>query len=184
MFPLQPPHAPRLKEGLQIVTGESTLIIRSRVALIDFDERLSVYCSPHLHASPPPPHPRYPCSCSCQLCVLGCDGFMFISRPWRVLTLGENGGGRWNYGEDRLPGSNPKRHHEISFNSFVDCRPHSQSVSQYRVSRASYRPLTAELNVHYKRIGTLFQFFQASIMLEPTCLLVRQLQSTTQQLQS
>lgn len=89
-FPSAPRAAPRLKEGLQIVTGESALIIRSRVALIDFDERLSTALPSSMHL-PPPSTTIYPSFCSCQLCVLGCDGFMLISRAWRVLTLGENG---------------------------------------------------------------------------------------------
>lgn len=81
-FPSAPRAAPRLKEGLQIVTGESALIIRSRVALIDFDERLSTALPITMHLPPPPT--IYPSFCSCQLCVLDCDGFMLISRPWRV----------------------------------------------------------------------------------------------------
>lgn len=51
-FPSAPRATPRLKEGLQIVTGESALIIRSRVALIDFDERLSTALPIPMH--PPP----------------------------------------------------------------------------------------------------------------------------------
>lgn len=53
-FPSSPRATPRLKEGLQIVTGESALIIRSRVALIDFDERLSTALPISMHPPPPP----------------------------------------------------------------------------------------------------------------------------------